>query len=90
MFDVKKFNLRKLNELQVMKEYQTKISNTFSALENLRDSEEINRAWKIIKRKYKNFSKRESRSERIWYPHDTGKANKLIKVGELYFCLAFM
>jgi hypothetical protein len=63
MFDVKKFNPRKLNELEVMKEYQTKISNMFSALENLHDSEEINRAWKIIKRKYKNLSKRESRSE---------------------------
>jgi hypothetical protein len=39
------FNLRKLNEQEVMKLYQIKISNRFAALENLNDSEEINRDW---------------------------------------------
>ena len=48
-FDVEKFNLRTLNELEVRKEYQTKISNRFAALDNLSDSEEINRAWQNMK-----------------------------------------
>jgi hypothetical protein len=43
-FDVENFNLRKLNELEVRKEYQIKISNRFAGLENLSDSEDINRA----------------------------------------------
>ena len=44
-----RFNLRKLNELEVRKQYQTEISNRFAALENLSDSEDINRAWENIK-----------------------------------------
>jgi predicted dithiol-disulfide oxidoreductase (DUF899 family) len=47
-FDVVKFNLRKLSELEVRKEYNFKIPNLFAALENLNDSENINRAWEDI------------------------------------------
>jgi predicted lipase len=49
-FNVDKFNLRKLSELDVRKQYQIKISNRFAAMENLNDSEDINRAWKKLKR----------------------------------------
>jgi hypothetical protein len=38
-FDGERFNLRKLNELEVRKQYQTEISNMFAALENLSDDE---------------------------------------------------
>ena len=48
-FDVGRFNLRKLNELEVRKQYQIKISNRLVALENLNDSEDINRAWGNIR-----------------------------------------
>jgi len=34
-FDGERFNLRKLNELEVRKEYQIEITNRFSAIENL-------------------------------------------------------
>ena len=37
-FDRERFNFRKLNELEVRKQYQIKISNKFAALENLNDS----------------------------------------------------
>jgi len=37
-FDGEKFNLRELNELEVRKQYQIKISSRFAALENLSDS----------------------------------------------------
>ena len=33
-FDRQKFNLRKLNELEVKKQYQIEITNRFAALEN--------------------------------------------------------
>ena len=44
MFDRAKFILRMLNELEVRKEYQTEITNRFTALENLSNDEVINRA----------------------------------------------
>jgi hypothetical protein len=33
-----RFNLRKLNDLQVRKQYQNEITNRFATLENLSDS----------------------------------------------------
>ena len=47
--DTGRFNLRKLNELEVRKHYQIKISNRFAALDNLNNSDDINRAWENIK-----------------------------------------
>ena len=35
-------------ELEVRKQYQVKISNRFAAVENLNDSEDINKAWENI------------------------------------------
>jgi hypothetical protein len=40
-FEVDRFNLGKLNELEVRKQYQSKISNRFAALENLNETEDI-------------------------------------------------
>ena len=41
-FDGERFNLRKLNELEVRKQYQFKITNRFPALENFSDDKDIN------------------------------------------------
>jgi len=35
-FDGERFNLRKLNQLEVRKQYQTEITYRFAALENLK------------------------------------------------------
>ena len=43
------FSLRKLNELEVRKQYQTEIKNRFAVLEDLSDSEDISRVWENIK-----------------------------------------
>jgi hypothetical protein len=48
--DVEIFNLRKLNELEVMKEYQINISNRFADLGNVNNSNDILRTWKSIKK----------------------------------------
>ena len=48
-FYAERFNLWKLNELEVRKQYQIEISNRLAALENLSDNEDINRAWENIK-----------------------------------------
>jgi hypothetical protein len=52
---VDRFNLRKLRELEVKKQYQIKISNRFAALEKLNDRGDIHRALGIIK-EYINIS----------------------------------
>jgi hypothetical protein len=50
---VERFNLRKLNELEV----RIKISNRFVALQNLGDSKDINRAWENTKDNIKTSAK---------------------------------
>jgi len=55
-FDGEGFNLRKLNELEVRKQYQIEITNRFAALENLRDGEGINRSWGRHYREYQKLS----------------------------------
>jgi len=52
-FDGESFNLRRLNELEVRKQYHIEISIRFPALENLRYDEDINRAWENIKQHIK-------------------------------------
>ena len=49
MFDRQRFNLRKLNEPEVREPYQIEIGNRFTALENLRDDEDVDRTWGNIK-----------------------------------------
>jgi len=49
-FDGERFNLKKLNELGVKEKYQIEIRNRFAALENLNGDENVNRAWKTLKR----------------------------------------
>ena len=44
---MERFNLKKLNELEVTKQYQIELSNRFTALENL------NKAWENIKENIK-------------------------------------
>jgi hypothetical protein len=56
-FAVKRFNLRMLNELEVRKQYQKKVTNSFAALENLSDGEDTNMAWENSKENIKTSAK---------------------------------
>jgi hypothetical protein len=47
--DIERFNLKNLSEMEVRKQFQIEISNRFEALENLNDSEDINKAWENIR-----------------------------------------
>ena len=51
--DGERSNLRKLNDLEVRKQYQTEITNRFAALENVSEDEDINRSWESIKENIK-------------------------------------
>jgi len=54
---MKRFNLRKLNELEVKEKYQIEIKKRFAALENLNVDEDVNRAWENIKENIKTSAK---------------------------------
>jgi len=56
-FDGEKSNQRKLNKLDVRKQYQIETTNSFAALENLSDDKDINRAWKNTKENIKTSAK---------------------------------
>ena len=47
------FNLGKLNDLEVRKQYQIHITNRLAALENLNEDEDVNRTWENIKENIK-------------------------------------
>jgi len=47
---MERFNLRKLNDLDIRKQYQIKVSNRFRTLENLNESEHIVGFGKTLKR----------------------------------------
>jgi hypothetical protein len=50
--------LRKLNELEVRKQFQIEITNRFAALENLSEDEDISRALEGIKENIKTPAKK--------------------------------
>ena len=64
-FDGERFDLRKLKEQEVRKQYQIEITNRFAALENLSDDEDINRACENMKENIKTLARRESTAARI-------------------------
>ena len=75
MFDGERFNLRKLNELEVRKQYQIEFTNRFVALENLSDDEDTNRAWENIKENIKSSAKdslglQELKQHKPWFGED--------------------
>jgi len=55
---VERYNLRNLSELVFRTQYQVKVSNSFAALENFNESEDIDRAWGYIKENIKTSAKK--------------------------------
>ena len=56
-FDIERFNLRKLKDLESRKEYQTEITKSLVALAHFYYSENINITWEIIKENIKISAK---------------------------------
>jgi hypothetical protein len=77
-FDAERFNLKRLSELDVRKQYQINISNRFASLENLNVSEDINRAWENIKESIKISAKEslwlyERKQHKPWFDEKCSK-----------------
>jgi hypothetical protein len=56
-FDVERFDLKKLDDVEVKEKYQVEISNRFAALESLEESFDINNAWESIRKNIKTSAK---------------------------------
>jgi hypothetical protein len=52
-FCVERFNLRRLNDVEVSKQYWVKISNRFAALEILAENVDISRTWESMRENIK-------------------------------------
>jgi hypothetical protein len=52
-FDLGRFDLKKLNDIEVKEKYQVEISNRFATLESLDESFDINNAWESIRENIK-------------------------------------
>ena len=68
-FHGERFNLRKLNDLEVRKQYQIEITNRFAALENLSYDEDTNRAWENIKENIKTPAE-ELKQHKPWFDEE--------------------
>ena len=74
-FDGGRFNLRKLNEVEVKEKYQIEITNKFAALENLNVDEYVNMAWENIKQNSKTSAKdslclQEMKRHKPWFDEE--------------------
>ena len=67
-FGGERFNLRKLNETEVRKEYQIETTKMYAVFENVSDGEDINRVWENIKENIKTSAK-ESLGLRVLKQH---------------------
>jgi lipoate-protein ligase A len=56
-FDLERFDLKKLDDVEIKEKYQVKISNRFAALENLDESFNINKVWESIRENIKTSAK---------------------------------
>jgi hypothetical protein len=56
-FDIEKFDLENLDDIEVKEKYQVEISNRFAALEILDESFDINNSWESIREIIKTSTK---------------------------------
>jgi hypothetical protein len=70
--DGERFNLRKLNKLEVKEKFQMEITNRFAALENLNVDEDVNSPWENVNENIKTSAKEslglnELKQHKPWY-----------------------
>jgi hypothetical protein len=56
-FDLERFDLKKMDDVEVKEKYQVDISNRFAVLESLDETSDINNAWESIRENRKTSAK---------------------------------
>jgi hypothetical protein len=79
-FDLERFDLKKLNDVEVKEKYQVEISNTFAALESLDESFDFNNAWESIRENIETSAKENLGYQKLKYnkPWFDDECSKLI------------
>jgi hypothetical protein len=77
-FDMHRFDLRKLNDVEVKEQYQVKITNRFAALEKSDDNVDLNRAWENIRENIKTSAQEslghyELQQRKPWFDDECSK-----------------
>jgi hypothetical protein len=77
-FDLERYDLKKLNDVEVKEKYQVEISNRFAALESLDESSDINNAWESIRENIKTSAKENLGYQKLkhnkpWFDHECSK-----------------
>jgi hypothetical protein len=78
-FDLERFDLKKLNDVEVNEKYQVEISNRFADLESLDESFDINNAWESIRENIKTSAKdnlgyQELKRNKPWFDDECSKS----------------
>jgi hypothetical protein len=79
-FDLERFDLKKLDDVEVKEKYQVEISNRFATLESLNESFDINNALESIRENIKTSAKGDLGYHRLKHdkPWFDGECSKLI------------
>jgi hypothetical protein len=77
-FDLERFDLKKLNDVEVKEKYQVEISNRLAALEDLDESFDINNAWESIRENIKisakeNLGYQKLKHNKPWFDDECSK-----------------
>jgi hypothetical protein len=78
-FDLERFDLKQLDDIEVKEKYQVEIPNRFAALESLDENFDINNAWESIRENIKtakgNLGYHRLKHNKPWFD---GECSKLI------------
>jgi hypothetical protein len=85
-FDFERFDLKKLDDVEVKEKYQMEISKRFEALESLNESFDINNAWESIRENIKTSAKYNLGYQKLKYnkPWFDEECSKLINQWKQY------
>jgi hypothetical protein len=76
--DVDRFDVKKLDDVEVKEKYRVKVSNRFATLETLDESFDINNAWKSIRENINtsaedNLRYQKQKHNKPWFDEDSSK-----------------
>jgi hypothetical protein len=71
-FNMERFNLNKLNDVEGKEQFRAEVSNRFAALEDLDTEVEINSAWETIKENI-TISAKEFKKHKPWFDEGCSK-----------------
>jgi hypothetical protein len=87
-FDLERFDLKKLDDVEVKKKYQVEISNRFAVLESPDESFDSNKAWENIRENIKTSAKdnlgyQKLKHNKQWFDDECSKLIDQRKQAEL-------